>query len=424
MAQEVTKSQLAALISEEVKGVLKAEGLNNVVDGINERIEKAISGLRSESSDFQAKLFGVMAPQQKAETDSNKTTGSPTGRIIRAIALSRKDGTGFDGVIKNLVGWGNKDLADAMVDSRQKAMAASIGPDGGYIVPEEFSTDVMEARRARTVVRASGPRVYPMPTGTFHLPKVAGGVTGGYIGENANAPHSNPTLSVATLTWKKLAVTTAISNDLIRYGSPAADGIVRDDIVRSLAVSEDAAFLRGDGTGGSPKGMRYWASAQNIIAAASTSLANSASDMGKLLLALMNANVPAGNWGWIFAPRTYMYLNTVQTTTGAFAYRDEMSTGKFYGYPFKMTSSIPITLTVGSNSDCSEIYLVNFDDMALGDSMRLTIDVSTEAAYHNGSSVVASFSLDQFVVRAIAEHDFVARDPNAIAILTGVRWGV
>ena len=113
MAQEFTKSQLANLISEEVKGVLKAEGLNNVIDGINERIEKAVGGLRSESSEFQAKLFGVMAPQQKSETDSNKTTGSPTGRIVRAIALSRKDGSGFDGVIKNLVGWGNKDLADA-----------------------------------------------------------------------------------------------------------------------------------------------------------------------------------------------------------------------------------------------------------------------------------------------------------------------
>jgi HK97 family phage major capsid protein len=423
MAQEVTKSQLAALISDEVKGVLKAEGLNNVLDGINERIEKAVGGLRSESSDFQAKLFGAIAPQQKSETDSNKTTGSPTGRIVRAIALSRKDGSGFDGVVKNLVGWGNKDLADAMVDSRQKAMAASIGPDGGYLVPEEFSTDVMEARRARTVVRASGPRIYPMPTGTFHLPKVASGVTGGYIGENANAVHSNPTLSENVLTWKKLAVTTAISNDLIRYGSPAADAVVRDDIVRSLAVSEDAAFLRGDGTGGSPKGLRYWASPQNIFAGQAASLANSATDMGKLLLGLMNANVPAGNWGWLFAPRTYMYLNTVQTTTGAFAYREEMSTGKFYGYPFKMTSAIPINLTVGANSDCSEIYLVNFDDMALGDSMRLTIDVSTEAAYHNGSSVVASFSLDQFVVRAIAEHDFVARDPNAIAILTGIRWG-
>ena len=214
MAQEVTKSQLAALISDEVKGVLKAEGLNNVLDGINERIEKAVGGLRSESSDFQAKLFGAIAPQHKSETDSNKTTGSPTGRIVRAIALSRKDGSGFDGVVKNLVGWGNKDLADAMVDSRQKAMAASIGPDGGYLVPEEFSTDVMEARRARTVVRASGPRIYPMPTGTFHLPKVASGVTGGYIGENANAVHSNPTLSENVLTWKKLAVTTAISNDL------------------------------------------------------------------------------------------------------------------------------------------------------------------------------------------------------------------
>ena len=149
MAQEVTKSQLAELISDEVKGLLKAEGLDNVLDGINERIEKAVGGLRSESSDFQAKLFSAMSPEKKSETDSNKTTGSPTGRIVRAIALSRKDGSGFDGVIKNLDDWGNKDLAEAMVDSRQKAMAASIGPDGGYLVPEEFSTDVMEARRAR-----------------------------------------------------------------------------------------------------------------------------------------------------------------------------------------------------------------------------------------------------------------------------------
>ena len=89
MAQEVTKSQLTELISDEVKGLLKAEGLNNVLDGINERIEKAVGGLRSESSDFQAKLFSAMSPEKKSDAiDSNKTTGSPTGRIVRAIALS------------------------------------------------------------------------------------------------------------------------------------------------------------------------------------------------------------------------------------------------------------------------------------------------------------------------------------------------
>ena len=419
--QKIKQSELKSLIATEVADVLKSQGMGSVVDTIKEQVEKSLGQLRTDVSGIQAKMFGTGG---EAKPDSNKTTGSPTGRMVRALAIARKDGSGFEGALKSLKSWGNGDMADAMFEQQQKAMSASNGPDGGYLVPEQFSTDVMEARRARTVVRASGPRIYPMPTGTFHLPKVAGGVTGGYIGENANVQHSNPTLAENVLTWKKLAVTTALSNDLMRYGSPAADLLVRDDIVRSLAVTEDAALLRGDGTGGAPKGIRYWAAPGNIIGAATTSLANVSTDLGRAILALQNANVPYGNWGWIMSPRSVFYLNTVQTTTGAFAFRDEIARGTMYGFPFKVTTGIPSTLTVGTNADCSEVYLVNFDDMALGDSMRLAIDVSTEAAYHNGSTVVASFSLYQFVVRAICEHDFVARDPNAIAILTGVRWGV
>lgn len=414
---EMTKKELSELISGEVQSILKAEGMGGVLDTITATVEKAMSGLRTEVDGIETKLFA-----QKKQTEDNKA-GSPLGSMVRAIAASRKDGTGFEGIMKTLKTWGRGDLADAVSDTRQKAMSAGIAPDGGYLVPEQFSTDVQEARRARTVIRASGPRIYPMPTGTLHLPKIAGGVNGGYIGENANAPHSNPTLNENTLTWKKLAVTSALSNDLIRYGSPAADLLVRDDIVRSLAVLEDAALLRSDGTGGQPKGLRYWAAPANILLAGATSLANVATDLGRMVLQLQLNNVPQGNWGWLFGPRAVFFLNTVQTTTGAFAFRDELARGTMYGFPYKVTTSIPQNLTVGANADCSEIYLVNFDDMALGDSMRLAIDVSTEAAYHNGSAVVASFSLDQFVVRAIAEHDFVARDPNSIAIMTGVRWG-
>ncbi len=60
--------------------------------------------------------------------------------------------------------------------------------------------------------------------------------------------------------------------------------------------------------------------------------------------------------------------------------------------------------------------------MAIGDNLNLTIDVSQEAAYYDGANVVAAFSQDQLVIRAIAEHDFVLRYDKAVAVLAGVDW--
>ena len=418
MAQEVTKQQLTDLINDQVKAVLNAEGMGKVLDAVNERIEKAIAPLRAEATDWQAKIFGALKPETKDVQPREE--GLAFGRIVRAMACAKKDGTGSEGVTRMLTHWGDTDLADAQT----KALAASIAIDGGYLVAPQYSTDILAARRAKTVIRAAGAVEMPMPTGTLHLPKVTTGVTGGYIGENANATHSQPVFGENILTWKKLAVLSAISNDLLRYNSPAADAVVRDDIVRSLSVTEDAVLIRSQGVGGEPKGLRYWAAAGSIIAANTVSIANVTADLGKCLYTMLDNNVPVTKGVWLLAPRSHYYLVTIRDAVGNLAFAPEMATGKLMGYPFFVTTSIPRNLTVGANADCSEVYFVNMDDVVIGDSQRLLIDVSSEAAYYNGSSVVASFSLDQTVIRAISEHDLVVRDPNAVVVLTGVRWGV
>ena len=416
--QELSRKDLEGLISDQVKAVLSAEGMGKVVDLINERIEKAISPLRQEATDWQAKIFGAIAPKAEAV---KREAGLAFGRVVRAMAVSKQEGSGRIGMLAALKAWGDGDIADV----QEKALAASVAQDGGYLVAPQYSTDILAARRAATIVRKAGPREMPMPQGTLHLPKVATGVTGGYIGENSNLTNSQPVFGENVLTFKKLAVLTPISNDLLRYNSPQSDAVVRDDIVRSLSVQEDAAFIRADGTGSQPKGLRYWAAAGSVIAANGTvSIANVTTDLGKSLYTMINNNVPVTKGCWLISPRTWYYLITIRDAVGNLAFQPEMKGGTLFGFPFYMTTSIPITLTVGANSDCSENYFVNMDDVVIGDSQRLLIDVSSEAAYHNGSSVVASFSLDQTVIRAIAEHDLVVRDPNAVVVMTGVRWGV
>jgi heptaprenylglyceryl phosphate synthase len=60
--------------------------------------------------------------------------------------------------------------------------------------------------------------------------------------------------------------------------------------------------------------------------------------------------------------------------------------------------------------------------VVIGDALNLQIDVSQEAAYHDGSNVVAAFSLDQTVIRAIIETDMVMRHDAAVTVLSGVKW--
>ncbi len=62
-------------------------------------------------------------------------------------------------------------------------------------------------------------------------------------------------------------------------------------------------------------------------------------------------------------------------------------------------------------------------DAVLGEAMNLVVDASDTAAYHDGSSVVSTFSQDQFVVRAIQEHDFVMRREESVCVMNQVTWG-
>jgi HK97 family phage major capsid protein len=222
-----------------------------------------------------------------------------------------------------------------------------------------------------------------------------------------------------------LAVLTPISNDLLRYSSPSADAIVRDDLVSSMATKEDSTFIRGAGTDATPKGLLNWCvAAQKIASNTTVNLANITDDLGQLVVKLKNADIPMITPGWIMAPRTEQKLAVVQNSNGVFAFRDEIIKGTLWGWPIGVTTNVPITLdTTGSgNNNESEIYLVDFAQVLIGESMGLLVDSSQEAAYHDGSNVQAAFSLDQTVVRAIAEHDLGMRHDKAVAMLTGVTW--
>jgi len=415
---KMTKDQLADFVKETAVPLIKDQVGSDIAKMVRENVEK----LATTSNGPWADKVVTGAPEpEKLE----RGKGLAFARCVRAMAAAKMHKLGAQGVVDILRGWGDGDLASEIGKLQEKALAAGDATAGGFLVPTQFSNEVIELLRSQSVVRRLGARVVQMPTGTLKYPKIASGASAAYIGENVNIGASEETFGQLTLTFKKLAVLTPVSNDLLRYSSPSADAIVRDDLVSSMATKEDVSFIRGAGTDSTPKGLLNWCIADQKIAANGTvNLANITDDLGQLVVKLKQADIPMISPGWIMAPRTEQKLATIQNANGVFAFRDEVIRGTLWGWPIGTTTNVPITLdTTGAGNDNeSEIYLVDFAQVLIGESANLLVDASQEAAYHDGSNVQAAFSLDQTVVRAIAEHDLGMRHDKGVAMLTGVTW--
>lgn len=330
-----------------------------------------------------------------------------------------------------------------------RALVTSVGASGGFIVPPDYVAEIIELRRPMAVVRASGPRVLPMPRGTMTLPGQASAATASYGNEQSSIPVSQQTLRSIIATAKKLSAMVPVSNDMMRYADPAADAFVRDDLVKVIGLREDLAFLLGDGTQNSPMGMLSFANrfvqsnagtvgiwlttanstfavGGNFITSNETyDLSTVAQELGGAVNRLDSANVPDTKRVWFMHPRSFNYLNNVQNSLGVYVYRDELSKGTLLGYPFKKTTQIGDNYydATGANKDLSFVFLTEMDSAMILDSMSLELMVSREGSYVDANSnTVSAVQSDQTLIRAITEHDFQMRHDAAIAVIQGVRW--
>ncbi len=329
-----------------------------------------------------------------------------------------------------------------------KALIAGVGGSGGFIVPPEYINEIIELLRPMAVVRSSNPRTMPMPRGTMTLPSQTGAATATYSGETSRITASQQTVGQIVASYKKLTALVPISNDLMRFADPAADAFVRDDLAKVIALREDLAFLLGDGTSATPRGMVSFANTYAVqqggvagtwlSTSASTlasggnfitstyafTLATAAAELGGLVNKLDTANVPDMRRVWFMHPRSYNYLYNVQNSLGLYVYRDEMMTGKLLGYPVKRSTQIPINLyDAGSDTNTSFVILTEMTDAMILDSMTLELFVSSEGSYVDSAGTTVSLvQSDETLVRAIAEHDFQMRHPASVAVDQAVAW--
>lgn len=412
--EEVTKTILP---------ILSAELDKSVAQKVEEGIRKGLEPVQASQHKWMTELLSAQAQPEAGRKRAKGDLFASFARSLAASSMYAKQGK-YMSPAEIAKSWGDHDVAHAIESGLTKALGAGDPLAGGFLVPEQFSQDLIGLLYPVSVVRRLGATVIPMPVGTLRVPKLTSGATGYYIGENANITPSQLATGQVTLTFKKLAALTPISNDLLRYSSPGANAVVRDDMVRAIAQAENTAFLRGTGAASNPRGLRYQVAAAHVLTPTlAVSLANTVIDLGRMMQLLMDDDIPMTRCAWIFAPRTWRYLATIQNTNGSYVFKDEMQAGRLWGYPFAVNTGVPVNLTDGGGTGETELYFADFADVIIGESMSMSVDASSDAAYYDGASVQAAFSLDQTIVRAITEHDLAVRRSESLAVMNQITWG-
>jgi HK97 family phage major capsid protein len=313
----------------------------------------------------------------------------------------------------------------------RKALAVSTDSSGGYLVPVEISRDVLMGLRARSAVLRMGPTIVPLKK-SLDVVSLSTGASAVYLAENAIIPISEQTfVQSALLTPKELAALVPVSDRLLRDAddNPSIEQIVRTDLAEVLALRGDLAFLRGTGTGGEPRGIRNTPGLTPAPAIGTNGRQPTFDDLKEVVAALRNVNAPFSRPGWVFHPRTIGTLEKFKDADGHYLAETGLLTfdatgggGSLLNFPFRTTTQIPINLSVGSSSDCSEIYFSSdWTEAWVGEEDELRISVSGEATYWTGSDWVSAFQSRQHLFRATWTHDLGLRRPSLFTCVVGVR---
>ena len=340
--------------------------------------------------------------------------GVMVGRIAMTIAAT--GGNDQRAMANHAAGiWGD-DTGQIVANMEQ-----STATKGGYLVDTDYSRDFIDLLRPRVVIRQLGARSVPMPDGNLTMRKKTAGTQAGYVGERVPAPTTDMQVGQLTMSAKKLMALVPITNQLIRRASYGVDAMVRDDLLESAAIKEDQQFLRGAGSATSPTGVRYLVAAANVLGmTADPDLVTVTSDLGRLTLAVKNANVPMINCGWIMSPRVREFLASIRDANGNIAFSSIEANGTLKGYKIAETTSVPDNLGVGAVE--SELYFGDWSQFLIGDTYQIALAASDTAAYDDSGTIRSAFSNDETVIRLIEEHDTQMRYDRAAAVLTGVTW--
>ena len=259
----------------------------------------------------------------------------------------------------------------------QKAVTGTT-TNAGFAAPLVENTtlvgEFLELLRPATIVgKLQGFRNVPF---NVKIPLQNGASTVQWVGEGKTKPLTNPTFDSATLSWSKVAGIVLMSDELIKFSSPSADLLVRDDLVKGVAGFLDSQFLdkTKTETAESPASVL-----NGLTAVASTGTTSAAlqADLMSAIKQLTSANIGLDGCYWIMSETRAAEIGLMRDALG-----NTYFNGMSFGAGQKSLLGLPV---ITSESVTDKIILIKPSEILLADDGGVDFAYSSEATINTGT---------------------------------------
>jgi len=265
-----------------------------------------------------------------------------------------------------------------------KDLGGSVGSQGGYLIPTEFSKEIIQELNQLTPMRKYA-TIFPVGSRTGEIPAEATKPVATRGTENAPANQSDPVFSQLTWALTRIDVFTALSKELIKDTPINIVAYIRKAFADAIAVKENADFTNGTGTN-EPLGIR---SATITTVAPITAGSISYDDVVNL-----KYGVPAQyrrNLVLMTSTKGIERLRQIKDTQGRPIFDPEKE--QILGMKIVENPDIPENLGAGANE--TEIYVGDFSYYYVFEDGQIEIVATTEGgAMRNNQIWIAAFKRD------------------------------
>lgn len=285
---------------------------------------------------------------------------------------------------------------------------AALGEDddaeGGVLVPDMFSNDLIRAIYEDSWFRQLKCHPYKMTAKTLEVPAVSASTRATIVGEAESYPEEEPTTEAITYTARALKRIAKASDELLADSRfPVWEQVLSPDLKQAFAAGENFYFTRGTGTN-QPQGVLTGGTLGVTAASAS---AVTMDEINSLFFAVSFLYRDHPSCAWMMADQTWEAICELKDGNGNyFVNRDQQSGEKrlLKGKPVRLNDQMP-TMATGAKT----IVFGAWEYYGIGDREMITIKRLNERYADDGEVGFRAFKRLDGRVRLAAALKYLAQ---------------
>lgn len=360
----------------------------------------------------------------KKQDSDEKFEGQSFTRKAIAKIIAKQEGCMPWQVAEQRWGKSNPTLVEVM-KAAVPGHGGSTGEPGSELVSADnrYAGDFIDFLYSQTVYNQLPLREVPA---NVTIKGQDGAATGYWVGESKAIPMSTADFSTISLTYKKVAAITTVSNELLRYSDPAAEMLIRDSLVQAASQRIDNTFISNSvGVANvTPAGILYNISATTSAGTDTDGVLNDIKELRQRFITAKNS----GGLYWVMNPGLASSLSLIRNALGQKEFTEvNENGGRLEGNP------VVVGHNVGANHlilvKPSDIWRIGMGGVDVSMSEHATIEQADDPAATQdvpnaqANSPVGMFQTDSTAVKVVMAIDFARRRESAVAWISDADYG-